>query len=111
MAVDYKRLNRQQDWNVQQKAALKKVFQAFESAATGSDSALCSRTIIHNAMSGHFDGDFKHDVQQLGEAFRTAVDAQDNAASIVGVMSSFRAGGNKRRVLRLMADEAITQIV
>ena len=111
MAVDYKPLNRQQDFTVQQKAALKKVFVAGEAAATGGDSTLVSRKLIHLAMGGWFDGDAKHDVQALFKEIRSASDAADNARDIDSVLGAFRMGGNKRRVIRTMADAVIAQIV
>jgi hypothetical protein len=82
-----------------------------EAAATGSDSTLASRTITHTTLSGYFDGDFKHDMQALLKEFRSAVDATDNARDITSVIGTFRTTGNQRRVLRVMSDAAIAQIV
>ena len=111
MAVDYKPLNRQQDWNVQQKAALKKIFEAGESAATGGDSTLVSRKLIHLAMGGWFDGDTKHDIQALFKEIRDASDDADNARDLTAVVGAMRFGGNKKRVIRIMADAVVAQIV
>lgn len=110
MAVDYKPLNRQQDFTVDQKKSLKKIFQAAELAAVGS-SALISRTIVHTALAGYWDGDAKHDIQALMKEIRSAIDATDNARNIDSVVGSFRMGGNKRRVIRTMADAVIAMIV
>ena len=111
MAVDFKPLNRQQDFTVQQKEALKKVFTFAENAATGSDSTIVSRTKCHLALAGHFSGDDKHDIQALMKEIRDAIDATDNARDIDSVLGAFRMGGNKRRVIRVMANEVISQIV
>ena len=111
MAVDFKALNRQQDFTVQQKAALKKVFQAGEAAAVGGDSTLAGRTLIHLAMGGWFSGDDKHDIQALFKEIRSASDAADSSRDIDSVLGAFRMGGNKRRVIRTMADAVIAQIV
>lgn len=111
MAVDYKPLNRQQDFTVQQKEALKKVFQFGEAAAVGEDSTLASRKLIHLALAGWFSGDEKHDIQALFKEIRSAIDEPDNTRDITSVVGSFRMGGNKRRVLRTMADAVIAQIV
>lgn len=111
MAVNYKPLNRQQDWTVQQKAALKKIFQAAEAAAVGGDSSLVNRTLVHTYLAGHFSGDDHHDIQALMKAIRDASDAADNARNIDSVVGSFRMNGNRKRVLRIMSNDVIAQIV
>jgi hypothetical protein len=110
MAVDYKPLNRQQDFTVQQKASLKKIFQAAEAAAAGSSSAV-SRELVHRYLANHWDGDARHDIQALMAAIRAAVDATNNAYDIDSVISAFRMEGNKKKVLRVMANAVIAAIV
>jgi hypothetical protein len=109
--VDYKPLNRRDDWTVQQKASIKKIFLAAESAATKGDSTLVSRTFVHNALAGNFDGDHRHDIQALMKEVRAAINNVDNTRSIDSVVGSFRMGGHQRRVLRVMANDVISQIV
>lgn len=111
MAVSFASMNRQQDWTVQQKAALKKIFLAAESAATGGDSSLVNRTLVHTYLAGHFSGDDHHDIQALMKEIRDASDAADNARNIDSVVGSFRMTGNRKRVIKQMANAVIAQIV
>ena len=111
MAVNYKALNRQQDLAVHQKAALKKVFELAEVAVRNGDSSLVSRTLVHLALAGNFEGDIQHDIQALMKEVRSAIDDSDANRDIGPVISSFRMDGNSRKIVRTMADAVIAQVV
>lgn len=112
MAVDYKPLNRQQDFSVDQKKSLKKVFQAAEaSALVDPASSTITRTDVHTILAGYWDGDARHDIQALMKEIRSAISATDNARNIDSVVGAFRMTGNKKRVIRTMANAVIAQIV
>lgn len=112
MAVDYKPLNRQQDFSVAQKAALKKVFLAAEaSALVAPSSTTISRSQVHTILAGYFDGDAQHDIQALMKEIRDAITDTDAARDITSVVGAWRMGGNRKRVIKAMANAVIAQIV
>jgi len=112
MAVDYKPLNRNQEFTTPQKAALKKIFQAAESAAIGGASTLVSRKLVHLALSGHFPENDKRSLQVLMAEIRSASDAADNSRDIDSLMGGgFSMEGAKRLIIKTMADATIAQIV
>lgn len=111
MAVDYKPLNRHQEFSTPQKAALKKIFGFAEAAALAAPSAAAiSRTIIHTAMSGHFSANADRDVRALFKEFRSAVEARDNARNLNTVFGGMCMEGSKKRVLKTMANAVIADI-
>jgi len=111
MAVDFKPLNRNEDFSVDQKAALKKVFTAGQAAATGGDSTLASAKIVHTALAGFFSGDDKHDIMALFRHIRKASDAANSSYDITSVIGGFHMNGSCRKVIKTMANAVIAQIV
>lgn len=108
MALDFKPLNRQQDYTVQQKAAIKKLFTAACEFATSADAAsgkIISRSGVHTVMAGDFSGDEKHDMQRVFKWVRLKI-TNENAPNIDGMDEAFmgyRSTGNKKKVIRELA--------
>jgi len=111
MAVDYKPLNRNQEFSTPQKAALKKIFGFAEAAATGGDSTIVSRKKVHLALSGHFSANDRADIQALMKEIRDASDDADNARDLSSVFGAWRMEGAKRLVIKTMANAVVAQIV
>ena len=111
MAVDYKPLNRNQEFSTAQKAALKKIFGFAEAAATGSDSSLISNQIVHTTLAGYFSANADRDIKALCKAFRAAVDAQDNAYDLDSVFGAMCMETRSKRTIKTMANAVIAQVV
>jgi hypothetical protein len=112
MAVDYKPLNRNQEFSTPQKAALKKIFGYAETAAAAAPSAAAiSRTIIHTVMSGHFSANMDRDIRALFKEFRSAIAAQDSSRNLDTVFGGMCMEGTQRRLIKTMANAVIAQIV
>lgn len=111
-SIDYKSLNRQTNLTVQQKAALKKIFIVAEKAVAERTPSLVGVVVIHRAMGGAgFNGDEKHDIQALFKQVRIAIATDDSKRDLSQVIGSFRMGGNKRKIIRNMANQLLDQIV
>jgi hypothetical protein len=110
MAVDYKPLNRQQDWSSDEKMVLRRVFALAELAAVGA-SSIISRTVLHNTIAGKLDAGEEQDLRALFSGIRDAIDATDNAYDVVQHTTAFTMTGNKRRVIKTMAEAVVAMIV
>ena len=110
MAVDYKPLNRNQEFSTPQKAALKKVFGLAETAADPSTSATISRKVVHLALSGHFPANDKQAIQALFKELRSAIDADDSSRDLAQVFSAWTMEGAKRLVIKNMANSVVAMI-
>ena len=111
MALNFDSLNREGNWTVDQKRDIKRLFNIAETAATGGSSADFQREDVQRTLMTHFDGVEKHDLSRLMDGLRSAVDATDNAYDVSIHISASRLGGNKRRVIRALADAVVTQII
>ena len=111
MAVDYKPLNRNQEFSTPQKAALKKIFGFAEVAAAAAPAITAiTRTIIHTAMSGHFSANMDRDVRQLFKHFRVEIAAQNSTADLDSVFGGMCMEGTQRRILKTMAEAVVADI-
>lgn len=111
MAVSYVSLNRNQEFSTPQKAAIKKIFGLAEAAATGSDSTLVSRTLVHLALGGHFSPNAVRDIKALMREIQSAVDAQDNARDLNSTFGVMCMETRQRKILKTMANAVIAQVV
>jgi hypothetical protein len=112
MAVDYKPLNRNQEFSTPQKAAIKKIFGFAEvAAAAAPDASAISRTIVHTVMSGHFSANADRDIRALFKEFRSAIAAQDSSRDLDSTFGGMCMEGTQRRLLKTMANAVVAQIV
>lgn len=110
MALDYKPLNRLQQFTLDQKKALRKLFGLAWTASDPSTPATISRTVIQKACSGHFSANERRDIDALFKELRSAIDADDNARDLESVFGAFCMDGYKRRALKTMADAVVANI-
>ena len=110
MAVDYKPLNRNQEFTTPQKAALKKVFGLAETAANPSTSATISRKIIHTALSGYFPYTEKKSLTRVFAELRDAIDDDDAARDMTTVVGSTSFASDKRKIIRTMTEAVVALI-
>lgn len=110
MAVDYKPLNRNQEFTTGQKAALKKVFAAMYEMCINSDASYCTRKFFHRALAAHFSGLEYDDLFALYEFLRDRMEALDNTTMPDSVVSTFRMNTAQKKIIRVMATAVAVDI-
>lgn len=110
MAVDYKPLYQEQEWSTDEKRALARVFALAEVAAAPSVSSTISRAVIHKELGGKLAADERHDLFQVFQGLRAAIDADNASYDIDPHFSAHRWNGNKERVIRAMANSVIAMV-
>lgn len=110
MAVSNAALNRSQDWSSDQKKVLRKVFATAQSAALAENSALVSRSIVHTQLAGKLDSLEEQDIRSLMEGIRYAIDNNNASYDLQPHFTADRWTGNKRRVIKAMAQAVVDQI-
>jgi hypothetical protein len=110
LAIDFKSLNRQTQWNVAQKKVLKKIFSAAQDAAVERKPSLIDTVVIHRALAGEFEGDKRYDIQALMTALKRAIIVRDRNFKLDSTIGAFRMGGRERRYLRNVAESVLSQI-
>jgi len=113
MAVDYKPLNRHQEFSTPQKAALKKIFGLAEAGAASGTGATggFTRTIVHTALSGHFSANADRDIKALFKRFREEIGDQNSSADLSSTFGAMCFESTKKKVLKTMAETVIADIV
>lgn len=110
MAIDFRPLNRHQEFSTPQKAALKKVFTLLEQAAVNSNINLCTPTMVHLAMGGKFSAADEADIKALCKFIREATVALDPTRDVSHVLGAFRMEGTKKKVIKTIGQYIATQV-
>jgi hypothetical protein len=110
MAVNYKPLNRNQEWSSDEKKVLRKLFGLAEAAADPSTSATISRLVVHKTLAGKLDANEEQDIRTLFDGLRTAIDADDTGYDIVQHSTAFRMNGPKKKIIKTMAEAVVAMI-
>lgn len=110
MAVDYKPLNRNQEFTTAQKAALKKVFAAMYQMCINSDVSYCTRKFVHRALAAHFSGLVYDDIFVLYDYILENMLALDNSNTSETVVGTFRMSSEQKKIIRVMADAVLVDI-
>jgi hypothetical protein len=110
MAVNYKPLNRDQEWSVDEKNVYRKLFGLAETAADPSTSATISRTVVNQTLAGKVGAGEEQDLRSLFAGLRTAIDDDDTAYDLQPHFAADSWTGNHRRIVRAMAQSVVDMI-
>ena len=111
MAVSNAALNRSQEWSSDEKKVLRKIFDLAQTAATSSTSSVISPTVVHTTCAGKLSAQEELDIRALMNGIRGAIDATDNTYDVVPHTTAFRMNGEKKKIIRVMAEAVVAQIV
>jgi hypothetical protein len=109
MAIDHKPLRRCQEWSTDEKRVLSKLFDLAFTAATGS-SSIISRKVVNRTLAGKLDAGSEQDIRALFAILRTRIDDTDTTPAFGDHFGSTRWTGNKRRIIKAMAETVVAAI-
>ena len=110
MAMNFAKLNRNQEWSTDQKKVYRKLFNTAFTAADPSTSATISRTVVNRTLAGKLDSLEEQDIRSLFAGLRTAIDDDDTAYNLNAHFGADRFTGNKRRIIKSLAQQVVDAI-
>ena len=111
MAVNYKPLNRNQEWGTDAKSAIRRLFGLAETAAAPSDSTVISRSVINRTLAGKVGADEEQAFRSLFDGLRTAMDNDDTAYDIQPHVTNNPFGSARRtKIIKNMAQSVVDMI-
>ena len=110
MAVDFKSLNRNQTWTVDQKIVYRRLFNLAFTAAAPSVSATISRPVVNRTLAGKLDATEEQDLRSLFIGLREAMDNDDTGYALQQHFGADRWTGRKRRIVKAMAQTVVDAI-
>lgn len=110
MAVNYKPLNRDNSFTEDEKIVLRRLFGLAEVAANPSTSSTISRSVVNRTLAGKIGADAQQDLRSLFAGLRTAIDADNTAYDLQPHFSADRWTGNKRKIVKAMAQAVVDMI-
>jgi hypothetical protein len=109
MAIDHKPLRREQEWSTDEKRVISKFFNlAFASA---NDSTAFTRNAINRILAGKLDAGSEQDLRALAIVLTTAIDNNDTALDLGPHFGASRWTGNKKRIIKAMAQTVADAIL
>lgn len=113
MANDYKPLNRNNTWDQLQKRAIKKAFQAAETAAAAGDHTWKNtvRSDMARILDPRLDSGEAHGIKRLMDGIASAIIAANSSYDVVQHITGFEMSSSKKRVIRALAESTVAQIV
>jgi len=109
MAINHKPLRRCQEWSTDEKRVLSKLFDLAFTAATGA-STIISREVVNRTIAGKLDAGSEQDIRALFEVLRTRIDDTDTTPALGPHFGASRWTGNKKRIIKGMAETVIAAI-
>jgi hypothetical protein len=112
MAVNYKPLNRNQEWSTDAKAAIRRLFGLAEvAAAATTDSSKVSRTIVNRTLAGKVSAADEQAFRSLFIGLRAAMDAANTSYDIQPhVTNAAFESARKTKIIKGMAQSVVTMI-
>lgn len=112
-ANDYKPLNRNNEWNTAQKAAIKKAFVSAETAAAAGDHTWKTtvRTAMSQILDPHLSTGEAHGIKRLLDGIASAIIAANSSYDVVQHVTGFEMNSSKRKVIKALAENTVAQIV
>lgn len=111
MAVNYKPLNRNQEWGTDAKRAIARLFGLAETAAAPSTSATISRSVVNRTLAGKVGADEEQSFRSLFEGLRNAMDADNASYDITPHVTNCAFGSARRtKIIKNMANEVVAMI-
>jgi hypothetical protein len=111
MAVNYKPLNRNQEWGTEAKAVLRKLFGLAEVAADPSTSATISRKVINRTIAGKLSASEEQCIRTLFGGLREAMDDDDTAYDITPhVTNNGMDSARRTKIIKNMAQSVVDMI-
>ena len=110
MAVNYKPLNRNQEWTEDQKIVYRRLFGLAEVAADPSTPATISRSVVNRTLAGKVSASEMQDLRSLFIGLRTAIDDDDTAYDLQPHFAADSWTGNKRKIVKAMAQSVVDMI-
>ena len=111
MAVNYKPLNRNQEWSSDQKNVLRKLFGSAEIAADPSTSALISREIVNRTLGGKLSANEEQAIRSLFIGLRDAIDNDNTSYDLQPhVTNSPFDSARRTKIIKNMAQSVVDMI-
>jgi len=111
MAVNYKPLNRNQEWGTDAKAAIRRLFGLAEVAADPSTSATISRTVVNRTLAGKVSANEAQAFRTLFAGLRTAIDADNTSYDINDHVTNCPFDSARRtKIIKNMAQSVVDMI-
>lgn len=110
MAVNYLPLRRNQEWSTDSKRVIAKLFGLAETAADPSTSSVISRSVVNRTLAGKVDASEEQDIRSLFKGLRQAIDDDNTAYDLQPHFAADRWTGNKRRIIKAMAQSVVDMI-
>lgn len=114
MAVnDYKPLNRNNTWDQLQKRAIKKAFTAAETAAAAGDHTYktTNRQTNSQILDPRLPANEAHGIKRLLDGVADAIVAANTSYDVVQHTSGMVMDAEKRKIIRVLAANTVSQIV
>ena len=111
MAVNYKPLNRNQEWGTDAKRAIARLFGLAETAADPSDSSVISRDVVNRTLAGKLGAEEEQAMRSLFIGLRSAIDADDTSYDITPHFTSNSFSSARRtKIIKNMAQSVVDMI-
>lgn len=110
MAIDHKPLRRCNEWSTDEKRVISKLFDLAFTAADPSTSATISRKVVNTTLAGKLDAGSEQDIRALFIILRQRIDDDDTTAAFGSHFGSSRWTGNKKRIIKAMAQTVVDAI-
>lgn len=111
MAVNYKPLNRNQEWGTDAKHAIRRLFGLAEAAAAPSTSSEISRTIVNRTLAGKVSAAEEQSFRSLFEGLREAMDNDDTSYDITPHVTNCAFSSSRRtKIIKGMAQDVVDMI-
>jgi hypothetical protein len=111
MAVNYKPLNRNQEWGTDAKSAIRRLFGLAETAAAPSTSATISRKVVNRTLAGKVSAKEEQAFRTLFGGLRDAMDADNTSYDITPhVTNAAFSSARRTKIIKNMANEVIAMI-
>ena len=111
MAVNYKPLNRNQEWGTDAKRAIARLFGLAETAADHSTSATISRTVVNRTLAGKVSANEEQAFRSLFIGLRAAIDADDTSYDLNPHVTNCAWDSARRtKIIKNMAQSVVDMI-
>ena len=111
MAVNYKPLNRNQEWGTDAKHVIRKLFGLAETAAAPSVSATISREVVHRTLAGKVSANEEQAFRSLFAGLREAMDDDDTAYDLTPHLTNCAFDSARRtKIIKNMAQSVVDMI-
>jgi hypothetical protein len=111
MAVNYKPLNRSQEWGTDAKGVIRRLFGLAETAADPSTSATISRSVVNRTLAGKVSAADEQAFRSLFAGLRTAIDNDDTSYDIkTHVTNCAFSSSRKTKIIKNMAQSVVDMI-